>query len=157
MIRSRFESKFTRGRKNECWLWSGTRLVSGGYGVLVIGRRKYVSRAHRLSYEIYKGAIPDGLLVCHSCDEPACVNPHHLWLGTAGDNARDMVTKGRRHDPFQGRTHCKNGHKKTKANTYVRPDGKAVCRTCKSMYNLAAYHRSRRKAGFATHSYKKRS
>ena len=73
-----------------CWLWIGAYLKSG-YGR--VGRRS--RRAHRVSYAAFIGQIPDGQVVCHRCDTPACVNPAHLFLGTQEDNLRDMFAKGR--------------------------------------------------------------
>ncbi len=75
-----------------CWIWLGAT-ANCGYGEL---RMKGVrTRAHRYSYELFKGPIPKGLFVCHSCDVPACVNPDHLWVGTQKDNLADMVRKER--------------------------------------------------------------
>lgn len=73
-----------------CWLWTGTKRNRGGYGQAP-GRKL----AHRASFEAFIGPIPDGLVVMHSCDTPACVNPDHLELGTAADNNRDRQAKGR--------------------------------------------------------------
>lgn len=80
-------------KTDSCWLWTGDA-DKDGYGR--IGRSGAQIRAHRFSYEIHNGAIPQGMLVCHTCDTPACVRPDHLWLGTAADNNEDMGRKGRR-------------------------------------------------------------
>lgn len=76
-----------------CWLWTAF-LTQAGYGQ--IGFNGSVQRAHRVSYELHCGPIPDGLFVCHRCDTPACVNPAHLFLGSPKDNVVDMDAKGRR-------------------------------------------------------------
>jgi len=75
-----------------CWLWLG-HLHGSGYPRLKINKKN--KSAHRYSYEAFVGPIPDGLLVCHKCDVPSCVNPAHLFVGTHKDNARDMMQKGR--------------------------------------------------------------
>ncbi len=75
-----------------CWLWDGLA-NSRGYGR--IGVNGQDQRAHRVSYEMHCGPIPDGHMVCHRCDVPACVNPDHLFLGSAADNHSDMRRKGR--------------------------------------------------------------
>lgn len=71
-----------------CWLWGGN-LHRQGYG------RIFGYYAHRLSYHIHNGEIPHGMHVLHRCDNPCCVNPDHLWLGTHADNMRDKFLKGR--------------------------------------------------------------
>lgn len=75
-----------------CWIWTnGTNRA--GYGVIVTGGVRWL--AHRLSWKVYNGEIPDGMIVCHRCDNPSCVNPNHLFLGTTKDNMDDMNKKGR--------------------------------------------------------------
>jgi hypothetical protein len=76
-----------------CWLWLGGWNTEG-YGK-VSKHGKMVVQAHRMFYEIHKGPIPSGMLVCHKCDTPSCVNPEHLFLGNHVENALDMVRKGR--------------------------------------------------------------
>lgn len=79
-------------RKTGCWEWTGSR-NRDGYGSLTVEGRSH--GAHRVAWSLANGEIPAGLMVCHSCDNPPCCNPDHLWLGTSADNQRDAAAKGR--------------------------------------------------------------
>ena len=81
-------------KSGDCWEWTGS--LTRGYGCFFWGpTQKDRGRVHRYSWELHNGPIPDGLYICHRCDNRKCVNPDHLFLGTAQDNARDMVSKDR--------------------------------------------------------------
>ena len=135
--RELFFSKIVVGP--DCWLWLGLK-SKDGYGIYGGGShgRGRRTRAHRLAWEIFNGcAIPPGFLVLHSCDNPSCVNPQHLRLGNALDNAQDSITRGR------------NWHLKKETCSYghiydgAASRGERLCVTCTRRTNLQATHKYR--------------
>lgn len=104
-MQERFWAKVDKS--GDCWIWTAAKLKKG-YGQFKAKSYTRVT-AHRLSYEMAYGPIPDGMFVCHKCDNPSCVNPDHLFIGTALDNCQDMMAKGRAKTggPFPG---SKNGN-----------------------------------------------
>lgn len=99
----RFWSKTKR--VGDCLEWQSS-ISNGGYGLFRMGPKKV--SAHRLAYELTYGEIPEGMHICHRCDNPKCVEPEHLFAGTHSDNMRDMVTKGR---------HAVHDHRGEKSST----------------------------------------
>lgn len=87
-----FLSRIDRRDEDGCWIWSGCK-NQHGYGLISFNNRQL--SAHRLSYQLFIGEIPKGMYILHKCDNPSCVNPNHLFLGTQKDNMQDMVNKGR--------------------------------------------------------------
>lgn len=139
---ARFWARVAKGEG--CWLWQGS-VSPNGYGRLTVDGE--VVGAHRFAFELTSGAaVPDGFYVCHRCDNPTCVRPDHLFLGTPKDNVDDMIAKGRQRltgRPKAKPTHCKRGHEYTPENTgYWGPNQHRHCRTC----NAESAQRRRRRA-----------
>lgn len=131
------------GAPDACWPWPGN-ISNRGYGVVNMNGRKV--SAHRYAYQLATGEDPGELHVCHTCDNPVCVNPAHLWLGTNADNVRDKLDKGRGRAPnglpYRTSTHCAHGHSLTDTNL-----GRGVRNPCRRCARDAAKRsRDRKKA-----------
>lgn len=96
-IKDRLKAMTVTNPKSGCWEWQGIK--HNGYGRTITGSRtdgtRHTVSAHRLAYETWNGSIPDGYEVCHRCDNPSCINPDHLFIGTRQDNINDRERKGR--------------------------------------------------------------
>ena len=105
-VEARFWAKVNVRGPDDCWEWTAQARHNGGYGKMSAGRG-IILRAHRLSWNLHHGPIPDGMCICHRCDNPSCCNPAHLFLGTHLENVHDMWAKDRgRAPPVQsGETH----------------------------------------------------
>jgi len=124
--RCRLWGKVDVAGADDCWEWRAA-LTGKGYGKIQWGRR-YVN-AHRVVYEHFHGPIPKGLLVLHRCDNRVCVNPAHLFVGTAKDNADDMMRKGRGRGA-NGEVLTPHAHWDDQANWYINARGEKICRVC---------------------------
>jgi HNH endonuclease len=108
---------------DNCWEWQGYK-DQRGYGRTRIDGKGLLT--HRVAWTIWNGPIPDGALVCHHCDNPSCVRPAHLFLGTHRDNTRDMLDKDRHR--WRGKNLCIHGH----PLDGIRKNGQRCCKTCRS-------------------------
>lgn len=126
---ARFKSRVRVDSLTGCWLWTG-RLGNHGYGQFDWQNKSW--QAHRASYVLHRGEIPQGKYVLHGCDTPNCVNPEHLRLGDQFDNMADMWSRGRGRSGWDhaAQTHCKHGHSFTLENTLRDRRGNRRCREC---------------------------
>ena len=133
----RFMKMFTPEPNSGCWLWLGST-THDGYPVLKVSLQRFNVYAHRLSYELFCGEIPEGLEVDHLCRVRCCVNPDHLEAVTPGINQL-------RAGFFRMKTHCKHGHEFTPENTYTSKAGHKTMRVCRTCANQRArdYHRKK--------------
>jgi hypothetical protein len=128
-VAERFEEKIHIEPNCGCWLWTAG-VCKKGYGTFELPRHTGSIGAHRLSWQLHRGPIPEGMHVLHRCDIPSCVNPAHLWLGTNADNVADRVKKRRTFNVRK--THCPVGHELVASNltTNGLKVGKRICATC---------------------------
>jgi hypothetical protein len=94
-LENRLWAKIDKRSENECWPWCANK-NNKGYGMIRLGGKQPKALSHRVVFELEKERIPNGKVIMHSCDNPECCNPNHLFLGTMKDNHADMVAKGRR-------------------------------------------------------------
>ncbi len=152
-IKLRFLTKVKKSP--QCWIWVGGKSLNG-YGKFFLNGK--LTEAHRASYAIFRGVIPPNMCVCHTCDNPCCVNPKHLWLGTRSDNMQDMLAKGRGRG-FSGKKHTVAAkraisyssakmHNKRRSNNTLFKNQKLtfsqLIQICKE-YKKLAYHKTNTK------------
>ena len=119
----------------DCWIWKGGK-TSKDYGSFKYYQDRPAIGAHVSSYLFHLGEVPKGMLVCHHCDNPPCVNPEHLFLDTNSGNMKDMFKKGRNGSSTKRQTHCKKGHsfEEFEPLVYIKKQGRQIgeeYRTCK--------------------------
>jgi hypothetical protein len=138
LAEERFWSKVER--TDGCWKWLG-QIAGNGYAAFSMHNR--LRSAHRVAWEFTNGPIPDGMWVLHHCDNPLCVRPDHLFLGTVVDNNRDTVAKRRNPAVLarQMQTQCIHGHPFDEDNVYLAARGSRHCRTCNRMAQARRYAR----------------
>lgn len=128
----RFKKRYKVMPDTGCWEWQGF-CHPKGYGEFCY--RGGNTRAHRVSYILFRGPIPPKMVVCHTCDNRKCVNPLHLFIGTFDINNKDMAAKGRCKYSAKSYTHCKHGHEFTPENTWICSRGFRNCRECARIKN----------------------
>lgn len=136
----------------DCWLYQGF-VHKTGYGLLYYRGKNW--RVHRLTFHLWKGPVPDGLDVCHTCDVRHCCNPDHLWAGTNEQNLHDASDKGRHH--CQVKTHCPQGHPYDEENTLIIRTKSYTgvgrqCKTCNRERGRRRYRQLRQQSQVAVPS-----
>jgi hypothetical protein len=132
---ARFWAKVAKGAPDQCWNWTASLNVRGGYGQVKIGGK--TRRSHTVAYELSVGPVPAGLVLDHTCRNRRCVNPAHLEPVTLAENTR----RGMAPSAVAVRTNrCQNDHEFTPENTIRRTDGKRECRACDNAGQRRRHH-----------------
>ncbi len=150
-LRERFDLKW-KSDSSGCWIWKASKNKQG-YGYFKLDGR--MQKAHRVSWMIFSGSVvKDDTCVLHHCDNPSCVRPNHLFLGTYSDNLIDSFKKGRR-DQHRGsgvdwveirgvkgkkRSRCNRGHPFSGSNLYINRSGYQICRACSRLSYIRRRH-----------------
>ena len=135
---ARFWRRVEKRGDDECWPWLGAGSLANksGYGSVTIDGARV--RATQVAWELHHGKrFPDGMFACHTCDNPPCVNPRHIWPGTSGQNYADALAKGRAFPPPAPPRSC--DHPRTGDNARMH-QGRAICRQCHNASTRARYH-----------------
>lgn len=132
-IIERMNERYVPDPNSGCWLWT-SYCSSGGYATIYINNKIY--QAHRISYELHKGEIPNGLEIDHLCRVRCCVNPNHLEAVTRSINIKRGLAPIKSKERGLAKTHCKNGHPFIPENIYLRPDKTRSCRICRNNASL---------------------
>lgn len=133
----RFWDKVDIKSENDCWEWKAYRTKRSGYGSF--GIKYSVIAAHRVAWMLTNGEIPANLYVLHKCDNPPCVNPKHLFIGTQKDNMDDCASKKR--NVQSKKTHCPSGHEYSGENLMINKYGQRICRTCSRKHIRNSYRK----------------
>lgn len=142
-LRERFDEKWIPEPNTGCWLWMGPT-AGRGYASTYVEGQRWGSKAHRVAWELYRGPIPEGLVIDHICRQKMCVNPDHLRPVTQYVNSTENTIN--KIALNSKKTHCPRGHEYTPDNTYrMRKNNGRVCRACQRMLNKAATQRYRDK------------
>lgn len=137
---SRFLQRVEIGNELDCWEWTGD-LNQSGYGRFFLNGERM--GAHRASYILENGSIPNGLFILHKCNNRKCVNPAHLVAGTQSENVQDTVRAGRARGGFAPRPTCNKGHPWTPASTGKTSSGYRTCVICRRAAAKKRYTNSR--------------
>lgn len=128
---NRFWSKVDIKGPDDCWEWQAS-MYPNGYGQFRLSKQE--GYAHRSAWTLINGEIPKGMYICHKCDNRACCNVNHLFLGTHKDNMQDCSKKGRTSNQNKRKTHCPRGHEYSLGSFYLytsKTGTKRECKECK--------------------------